>query len=301
MDEFSKQYLRKPEWLRTNLSGTAKSFETQRTISEYSLNTICGSGNCPNRAECERRGVATFMIGGNICTRACRFCATNTGIPLPPDENEPGKLALVIKKMRLRYVVITSVDRDDLKDYGAAHWARCLNAIKQLNPDIKIEVLLPDFMGDKKALEIVLKENPYVAGHNIETVERLTPFVRHRASYERSLEVLSFMANRGFTTKTSIMVGLGEKFEEVEASMKEILRAGVSLLTIGQYLRPSRQHIPVMEYVHPDVFSEYKKLGESMGFSHVESGPLVRSSYMADTYAEKNISLTTMLKNLRKK
>lgn len=275
--------MRKPEWLKISISSTDAYSETSSTIKEAALHTICSSGRCPNQAECWSRGTATFMIGGNECTRACRFCGTpSSKKPAPLDPEEPRRVAESVCRMGLKYAVITSVDRDDLPDGGARHWAETVKEVRRLAPDTTIEVLIPDFQGDLESLDVVLESKPDVVGHNLETVRRLTPSVRHRATYETSLAVLRHIARQGFVAKTGIMVGLGETPEEVEELLRDAIDAGVSTLTIGQYLRPTKQQLPVVEYVHPDQFARYKEVGEAMGLTHVESGPLVRSSYKAD-------------------
>lgn len=277
----------KPAWLKISLSSRDRYGHTSQTISAGGLHTICASGKCPNRSECWSLGTATFMIGGNYCTRRCRFCATNY-LAKPPmlDPAEPLSVARSIREMRLRYAVITSVDRDDLEDGGAAHWAETIRAVRRLSPETTIEVLLPDFRCDRRALEVVLEAQPDVVGHNIETVRRLTPHVRHRATYDGSLTLLKWIAEAGFIAKTGLMLGLGEEEAEVLETMRNCLGAGVQTMTIGQYLRPSREQLPVVEYVHPDRFRYYAEEGRSMGLKHVESGPLVRSSYhAAEQYA----------------
>lgn len=279
--------LRKPDWLKISIASTDNYAGTSETIREAALHTICSSGRCPNQAECWSRGTATFMIGGNECTRACRFCGTpSCKNPAPLDPDEPRRVAESVRRMGLKYAVITSVDRDDLPDGGAAHWAETVNEVRRLSPNTTIEVLIPDFQGDLGALDLVLSSRPDVVGHNLETVRSLTPSVRHRATYDNSLRVLKHIADSEFVAKTGIMVGLGEQPEEVEELFRDCLTAGVSTLTIGQYLRPSKQNIAVVEYVHPDQFQRYKEMGEAMGLSHVESGPLVRSSYKADQQFE---------------
>lgn len=273
---------RKPSWLKIDLSSTDSYSHTSQTISSGGLHTICASGKCPNRAECWSHGTATFMIGGDYCTRRCRFCAT-AYMSKPPMLNpeEPESVARSVKEMGLTYAVITSVDRDDLEDYGAAHWAATIRAVRRLSPKTKIEVLLPDFQWDMDALRMVLDAEPDVVGHNVETVRRLTPHVRYRATYDGSLAVLRSIAEAGFIAKTGIMLGLGETEEEVLETMRDCYDAGVQTMTIGQYLRPTRQHIPVVEYIHPDTFRRYADEGRAIGLKHVESGPLVRSSYHA--------------------
>ena len=273
---------RKPAWLKIDLSSTDSYSHTSHTITAGGLHTICASGKCPNRAECWSHGTATFMIGGNYCTRRCRFCAT-AYMSKPPALNpdEPESVARSVREMGLRYAVITSVDRDDLEDSGAAHWAETIRAIRRLSPETKIEVLIPDFRWDMRAVDTVLEASPDVVGHNVETVRRLTPHVRYRATYDGSLAVLRHIAERGFIAKTGIMLGLGETEEEVLETMRDCYDVGVQTMTIGQYLRPTRQHIPVVEYIHPDRFRAYAEEGRAIGLKHVESGPLVRSSYHA--------------------
>lgn len=273
---------RKPAWLKIDLSSKDSYGHTSRTISRGGLHTICASGKCPNRAECWSHGTATFMIGGNYCTRRCRFCAT-AFMSRPPALNpeEPESVARSIQEMKLRYAVITSVDRDDLEDCGAAHWAETIRAVRRLSPETKIEVLIPDFKWDMDALRTVLDAGPDVVGHNVETVRRLTPHVRYRATYDGSLSVLRAIADAGFIAKTGIMLGLGETGDEVRETMRDCYEVGVQTMTIGQYLRPTRQHLPVVEYVHPDQFRAYAEEGRAIGLKHVESGPLVRSSYHA--------------------
>lgn len=275
--------LRKPDWLKIDFSSEGSFTETSNAIKEGALHTICASGKCPNRSTCWNSGTATFMIGGNVCTRACRFCATESAQNPPAlDPLEPLHVAESIKKMGLKYAVLTSVDRDDLEDGGASHWRSAVLETRKLSPGVTIEVLIPDFNGRERDIDTVLSSAPDVVGHNLETVRRLTPSIRHRATYDRSLSVLRHISESGFITKTGIMVGLGETEDEVIDTMKDCLSAGVSTLTIGQYLRPTKRHIPVSEYVHPDTFARYKEIGEKLGLSHVESGPLVRSSFRAD-------------------
>ena len=287
IDNKREPLLHKPDWLKISIASTDNYAGTSETIKEAALHTICSSGRCPNQAECWSRGTATFMIGGNECTRSCRFCGTpSCKHPAPLDPDEPRRVAESVRRMRLKYAVITSVDRDDLPDGGAAHWAETVSEIRRLSPNTTIEVLIPDFQGDLQALDVVLSSQPDVVGHNLETVKRLTSTVRHRATYDNSLLVLKHIADSGFVTKTGIMVGLGEQPEEVEELFRDSLAAGVSTLTIGQYLRPSKQNIAVEEYVHPNQFRKYKEVGEALGLSHVESGPLVRSSYKADQQFE---------------
>lgn len=276
------EHLRKPEWLKVNFGANERYSNTKKIVDTHRLHTICSSGRCPNIGECWGRGTATFMIGGNICTRCCKFCNTNSGKPLPLDESEPKHVAESIQLMQLNHAVITSVDRDDLPDYGAAHWVATIKAIKELNPSVTMEVLIPDFMGREEFIASIIEAHPDVISHNMETVRRLTPVVRSVATYERSLQVLKQVANSPIPAKTGIMVGLGETIAEVEETMDDLLAVGCSILTIGQYLQPTHKHYPVQEYVTPQQFAAYKETALAKGFKMVESGPLVRSSYYAE-------------------
>lgn len=282
-----RERVKKPEWLKISIGANERYSETKRIVENHCLHTICSSGRCPNMGECWGKGTATFMIGGNICTRNCRFCNTQTGKPLPLDKNEPTHVAESIALMKLSHAVITSVDRDDLPDLGASHWAETIRKIRQLNPHTTIEVLIPDFQGRSELVEQIINAQPDIISHNMETVKRITPIVRSVARYETSLTVLQQIAESGITTKSGIMVGLGETVEEVEELMDDLQHIGCHILTIGQYLQPSHRHYPVAEYVHPDQFAYYKTIGLTKGFKQVESAPLVRSSY----HAEKNIFL----------
>ena len=275
---------RKPNWLKIklNLGENARYPAVRHIVEENNLHTICSSGRCPNIGKCWSMGTATFMILGDICTRSCKFCATKTGKPLPPIDTEPQKVAESIRLMQLKHCVITSVDRDDLADKGAAHWAETINVIRDKNPQTVIEVLIPDFDAVPELLNIVIAAKPHIIGHNLETIERITPDVRSRASYQKSLEVLRHIAKSDCIAKTGIMVGLGETPQEVLQTMRDARDAGVCLFTIGQYLQPTAKHIPVAEYVTPEQFEKYKQAGIEMGFDNIESGPLVRSSYMAE-------------------
>ncbi|GHT13060.1 lipoyl synthase [Bacteroidia bacterium] len=271
----------KPDWLKINLGGGENYARVGRIVREHQLHTICSSGRCPNMGQCWNAGTATLMILGDVCTRACKFCATQTGRPLPPDPQEPQRVAESVRLMGLRYCVVTSVDRDDLPDKGAAHWAQTIAAICATNPHTAVEVLIPDFDADTRWLDVVLAAAPAVIGHNIETVERLTPQTRSRASYGTSLKVLQYLAQHGATTKSGMMVGLGETPQEVIDTMRDVRRAGVQLFTIGQYLQPTKLHLDVAEYITPQQFDEYKSIGIEMGFRNIASAPLVRSSYKA--------------------
>ena len=277
-----KDRVRKPEWLKISIGANERYTETKRIVESHCLHTICSSGRCPNMGECWGKGTATFMIGGDICTRCCKFCNTQTGKPLPLDMEEPTHVAESIALMKLSHAVITSVDRDDLPDLGAAHWARTIREIKRLNPETTIEVLIPDFQGRKELVSQVIEAQPEIISHNMETVKRITPLVRSAARYETSLEVIRQIADSGITAKSGIMVGLGETPEEVEALMDDLRHAGCQILTIGQYLQPSHKHYPVAEYVTPAQFASYKETGLAKGFDQVESAPLVRSSYHAE-------------------
>ena len=274
--------LKKPEWLKIRLHRTAEYADVQRIVRDHSLHTICSSGLCPNKAECWSRRTATFMILGEICTRNCRFCATLSGRPLPPDPSEPAKLAESVRLMGLRHVVVTSVTRDDLPDGGAAHWAECVRAIRAENPDVTIELLIPDLDAKPDLLDTVIASGPDIIGHNIETVERLTPLVRSRAKYRTSLRTLELISRSGAVSKSGLMVGLGESDDEVLQTLRDLRNAGVEIVTLGQYLRPSLEHYPVAAYITPEKFEWYRLRALEMGFSYCASAPLVRSSYLAD-------------------
>ena len=272
----------KPEWLKISIGANERYTETKRIVESHCLHTICSSGRCPNMGECWSRGTATFMIGGNICPRCCKFCNTQTGKPLPLDPQEPTHVAESIALMKLSHAVITSVDRDDLPDLGATHWTQTIREIKRLNPETTVEVLIPDFQGRHELVAQVIDARPEIISHNMETVKRISPLVRSAARYETSLEVLRQIAESGTTTKSGIMVGLGETPTEVEELMNDLRQVGCHILTIGQYLQPTHKHYPVAEYVTPTQFNIYKQIGLEKGFVQVESAPLVRSSYHAD-------------------
>ena len=278
------EHLRKPDWLKIRLGGNEQFTRTKTIVESHCLHTICTSGKCPNMGECWSRGTATFMIGGEICTRSCKFCNTLTGKPLPLDPKEPANVAESIRLMQLKHAVITSVDRDDLPDLGAAHWAETIRTIKAVNPETTVEVLIPDFQGRLELVDQVVEAAPEIISHNMETVKRLTPEVRSAAKYEVSLSVLRRIAERGVVAKTGIMVGLGETDEEILTLMDDVLAVGVSVLTIGQYLQPSRKNIPVKAYITPEHFAVYKTWALAKGFKKVESAPLVRSSYHAERH-----------------
>ena len=275
---------RLPAWLKMKRASGENYTMVKKVVAENNLHTICTSGNCPNIGECWNSGTATFMILGNICTRACRFCATVTGRPLPPDPDEPVRLAAAVRSMNLRHCVITSVDRDDLIDGGASFWAETIKCIKRENPATTIEALIPDFDGDHIGIMKVIEAGPNVISHNIETVRRLTPVIRTKAQYERSLDVLRYITDSGAVSKSGFMLGLGEMEEEVAETIADIFAAGCKILTIGQYLQPTMDHIQVEEYITPEKFEEYRQLALKTGFSFVESGPLVRSSFHAEKH-----------------
>jgi len=278
---------RKPDWLKIKLPRNKLSAQVSDIVNKHNLHTICTSGKCPNQGECWDCGTATFMICGNICTRSCKFCNVTTGKPLPLDKNEPENIAKAIKLLQLKHAVITSVDRDDIPDLGASHWAKVIRAVRQENPDTTLEVLIPDFQGRKDLIDLILGENPEVVSHNLETVQRLSKTIRSSATYEVSLEVIRHIADSGIVAKSGIMLGLGETRDEILQTMNDLIAAGCSVITIGQYLRPSKLNIEVQEYVHPTVFAEYSKIGKEKGFIHVESAPLVRSSYHAERHVKK--------------
>ena len=278
--------IKKPKWLKVKLP-TGEAFKKVRGITKsHNLHTICQSGNCPNMGECWGAGTATFMILGNICTRSCGFCNVTTGRPLAVDKLEPLKVANSIYLMKIKHAVITSVDRDDLDDGGASIWVDTINAIRKKNPKTTMETLIPDFKGNLNDVFQIVKAAPEVVSHNMETVRRLTKKVRIQARYDRSLQVLKYLYESGIKTKSGIMVGLGENDNEVIETMKDLRNVGVSIMTIGQYLQPSKKHLPVVDFISPEKFSEFRDIGLSLGFRHVESSPLVRSSY----HAEKHIS-----------
>ncbi len=276
---------RKPKWLRVKLPTGQNYKKVRGLVSKHSLHTICESGNCPNMGECWGEGTATFMILGNICTRSCGFCAVATGKPLAVDWSEPEKVARSVKLMEVKHAVITSVDRDDLKDGGSIIWADTIKAIRRVSPQTTLETLIPDFRGNKEHIQRIIDEAPDVVSHNIETVERLSREVRIQARYERSLEVLDTLKKGGLRrTKTGMMLGLGETEDEVIQSMKDLASVNVDILTLGQYLQPTQKHLPVQEFVTPEQFAKYKEIGLELGFKYIESGPLVRSSYKAEKH-----------------
>ena len=275
----------KPKWLKVKLPIGQKYSELRGLVDKYKLNTICASGSCPNMGECWGEGTATFMILGNICTRSCGFCGVKTGRPETVDWDEPEKVARSIKIMKIKHAVITSVDRDDLKDMGSIIWLETVQAIRRMNPETTLETLIPDFQGVERIIDRIVEANPEVVSHNVETVRRLTREVRIQAKYDRSLAVLKYLKDSGIRrTKSGIMLGLGETEEEVIQTMRDLRDQDVDIVTIGQYLQPSKKHLPVKEFINPEQFEKYEKLGKEMGFRHVESGPLVRSSYHAEKH-----------------
>jgi lipoyl synthase len=288
MDELpiinASQKNKKPNWLRVKLPTGENYRHVRNLVDTHKLHTICESGNCPNMGECWGEGTATFMILGNVCTRSCGFCAVATGRPEPVDWDEPQRVAEAIHLMKVKHAVITSVDRDEIKDGGSIIWQNTIRAVKALNPNTTLETLIPDFKGQKENIERIIEVVPEVVSHNIETVERLTRQVRIQAKYWRSMEVLQILKLGGMRTKSGIMLGLGEAREEVIQTMKDLYNSGVDVITIGQYLQPTPKHLPVFRFVHPDEFAEYRQIGYELGFDYVESGPLVRSSYHSDKH-----------------
>jgi len=282
-------FQKKPDWLRIKLPKTGEYAFLKEKLSKNNLHTICESGNCPNIGECWKNKTATFMILGDICTRSCSFCAVKTGKPLPVDIEEPSKVAKVISDLKLKHCVITSVDRDDLRDGGAEIWAQTLRAIKELSPETTIETLIPDFKGDTENIQKLIDVKPDIISHNLETVERLTKMVRIQAKYDRSLAVLQFLSSSKITTKSGLMLGLGETFEEILKTMDDLLNSGCSILTLGQYLQPTKKHLPIVRYIPPEEFEQLKNIAINKGFNFVESGPLVRSSYHAEKQIQQNV------------
>lgn len=287
---------RKPDWLKIQLPKGDDYAYVNGIVKEHGLHTICSSGKCPNVGECWGNGTATFMILGNICTRACKFCNVPTGKPLAPDWNEPKRLARSIKLMNLKHAVITSVDRDDMEDGGSGIWAETIKCIKETSPETTLEVLIPDFNGKKEDIKRVIDMNPEVISHNMETVRRLSREVRSKAKYDLSLEVLKQIADAGIVSKSGIMLGLGETEEEIYQVMDDLIAVGVRVMTIGQYLQPTKNHLEVQEYITPEVFKKYETVGLEKGFTFVESTPLVRSSYHAERHVNA-LNLKQTLKN----
>jgi lipoic acid synthetase len=279
--------VKKPDWLRVKLPIGENYKHVRSLVDNHKLHTICESGNCPNMGECWGEGTATFMILGNVCTRSCGFCAVATGRPAAVEWDEPQRVAEAIYLMKVKHAVITSVDRDELKDGGSIIWQNTIRAVKTLTPETTLETLIPDFKGQKENIQRIIEAAPEVVSHNIETVERLTRQVRIQAKYHRSMEVLRILKEGGMRTKSGIMLGLGEKKEEVIQTMTDLKNSGVDVITIGQYLQPTKNHLPVVRFVHPDEFREYKEIGYQMGIDYVESGPLVRSSYHSEKHVIK--------------
>jgi lipoic acid synthetase len=278
---------RLPDWLRLQLPTSNAFGHTRSLLDELKLHTVCESAKCPNQWECWSKGTATFMIAGDHCTRACKFCAVSTAKPQPLEADEPARVAEATRRLKLKHVVITAVARDDIEDGGANHFRQTIEKVRELNPGIIIEVLVPDFLDKDFAIDDVLSANPHIYNHNLETVRRLTPGVRHRATYERSLSVLAKVKSKrgdSIYTKSGIMLGLGETEAELLEAMEDLRAANCDILTLGQYLQPTLKHLPVVEFIHPDKFAAYKTIAEKMGFVHVASGPMVRSSYHADEF-----------------
>lgn len=280
----------KPNWLKVEIPGGGKYREIKSLVQEHKLHTICESGKCPNIGECWGVGTATFMILGNTCTRSCQFCHVATGKGDVLDNMEPFKVAQSINIMGIKHAVITSVDRDDLPDGGSEHWAKTVLEIRKWNPDTTLETLIPDFQGRKDQLGNIIRVHPEIVSHNIETVRRLTREVRVQAKYDRSMDVLQYLFDQGMTTKSGIMVGMGETDEEIRETLTDLRKVGVGIVTLGQYLQPTAKHLPVQRYVSPEEFARYKAWGEDMGFEYIESGPLVRSSYHAERHIKKDQS-----------
>ncbi len=275
---------KKPDWLRVKLPIGEEYKHVRSLVDTHKLHTICESGNCPNMGECWGEGTATFMILGNICTRSCGFCAVATGRPLAVDWDEPQRVAEAIHLMKVKHAVITSVDRDEIKDGGSIIWYNTIKAVQALNPDTTMETLIPDFKAEEENIQRIIDAAPDVVSHNIETVERLTRTVRIQAKYWRSMETLRILKKGSMRTKSGIMLGLGEAKEEVIQTMRDLIESHVDVITIGQYLQPSKKHLPVNRFIHPDEFKEYREIGYQLGFDYVESGPLVRSSYHSDKH-----------------
>jgi lipoic acid synthetase len=286
-EKITKERVQKPKWLRVKLPTGENYKQVRGLVDKYKLHTICESGHCPNMGECWGAGTATFMILGNICTRSCGFCNVATGRPLNVDWEEPEKVARSVKLMKIKHAVLTSVDRDDLADGGSIIWAETVRAIRRISPETTMETLIPDFKGELHNVDRIIEANPEIVSHNMETVRRLTRKVRIQAQFDRSLMVLKYLKEQGIRrTKSGIMLGLGETKEEVIEAMRELREADVDIITLGQYLQPTKRHLPVVEFITPEVFKELKEIGLEMGFKFVESGPLVRSSY----HAEKHIA-----------
>ena len=287
MQQDKKQNMRrKPDWLKIKVAKGKEYISVKEIVEKHKLHTICTSGHCPNLHECWGRGTATLMILGDICTRSCKFCNVKTGKPLPADFEEPKRIAESVKLLKLKHVVLTSVDRDDLDDLGAEIWAMTIKEVKKTNPQTTIETLTPDFDGREELIKLVADAKPEIISHNLETVRRLTPQTRSRAKYDVSLKTLKIITESGVVAKSGIMVGIGEKPEEVYQVMDDLLAVGVKVMTIGQYLQPTKKHLEVVEYITPEQFKEYERVGLEKGFKFVESGPLVRSSYHAEKHVK---------------
>ncbi len=287
MQQDKKQNMRrKPDWLKIKVAKGKEYISVKEIVEKHKLHTICTSGHCPNLHECWGRGTATLMILGDICTRSCKFCNVKTGKPLPADFEEPKRIAESVKLLKLKHVVLTSVDRDDLDDLGAEIWAMTIREVKKINPETTIETLTPDFDGREELIKLVADAKPEIISHNLETVRRLTPQTRSRAKYDVSLKTLKIIAESGVVAKSGIMVGIGEKPKEVYQVMDDLLAVGVKVMTIGQYLQPTKKHLEVVEYITPEQFKEYERVGLEKGFKFVESGPLVRSSYHAEKHVK---------------
>jgi lipoyl synthase len=284
MNETESVRIKKPDWLRVKLPIGENYRHVRGLVDQHKLHTICESGNCPNMGECWGEGTATFMILGNTCTRSCGFCAVSTGRPDPLDWDEPQRVAEAIYLMKVKHAVITSVDRDEIKDGGSIIWANTIKAVRALNPNTTLETLIPDFKGEHENINRIIEVAPNVVSHNIETTERLTRKVRIQAKYHRSMEVIRTLKKGGMRTKSGIMLGLGETKEEVVQTMQDLYDNGCDVITIGQYLQPTAKHLAVVRFVHPDEFAEFKEIGYSIGLDHVESGPLVRSSYHSEKH-----------------
>ena len=279
-----RKFRKKPDWLRVKLPTGKEYAQVRKLVSEHKLHTICESGNCPNMGECWGAGTATFMILGNICTRSCGFCAVATGRPLIADANEPMRIAESVRLMSVKHCVITSVDRDDMKDGGSVIWQETINEVRKQSPGTTMETLIPDFQGKWENLQRIIDARPEIVSHNMETVRRLTKQVRIQAKYDRSLEVLKRLKDSGIKTKSGVMLGLGETEAEVLETMDDLRNVGVDILTLGQYLQPTAKHLQVVEYIKPELFKKFKQIGRDKGFRFVESGPLVRSSYHAEKH-----------------
>lgn len=282
MTDAPQRRLRRPDWLRVKLPGGGEYAEVRRTLRRLGLRTVCAEAACPNVAECWGRRSMALMILGDRCSRSCRFCAVATRLAAPPDPGEPARVAEALAKLDLKHAVITSVTRDDLPDGGAAHWAETLRQVREACGRLTVEALVPDFQGDLAAVDRVVEASPDVFAHNLETVRRLTPTVRSHASYDRSLSVLAHAATSGAVTKSGLMAGLGETVDELRQALQDIRSTGAVLVTVGQYLQPTRGHLPVVDYLEPEAFESLARFGEELGFAHVAAGPLVRSSYHAD-------------------